>query len=425
MTTETLTASHVLLIATVGGSPEPVVATLKHWRPARVTFVVSSETRPRLTEILAAAEAEGVPMPEGAYEDLEIVDAQDFGACIRRLRTLESQVAGWLGRSVGHRIVVDQTGGTKAMSSALALCARRWPCSFSYVAGGERTKGGVGIVVSGTEKVLHVANPWNSLGYQAIEDACVAFDTGAYALAGHYIEEARRKVEDARVKRELSAVHHLVQGYSAWDRFQHQKASQPLEDARANENNLLAALGPHRAEKVLSAVEGHLRHLQQLVGFAGPSRALLVDLLANARRREAEGRFDDTVARLYRATEALAQLTLRERHGIENTSAVPLERVPEPLATNWRHKANKSPRKLGLNDAYALLSALGDPVGKRFEASDLRGETSLLGARNKSILAHGFEPVSRKTCKDFRQELLNLSEIVEAELPEFPRLSVS
>lgn len=422
MTTINAHASHVMLIATVGGSPEPVVAGLKYWRPERIVYVVSPETYAQVDQIHGLSAGEGFSVPEGAYDPLDIGDAQDFGGCVRRLRSLDDQVAKWLGRSPQHQVVVELTGGTKAMSAALALVARRWLCSFSYVGGLERTKGGVGVVVSGTERVLHAANPWNSLGYQAIEDACLAFDTGAYAIAAQYLERAQKNAGDGRIKRELAAVLHVVQGYDYWDRVRHRKAIYALEAARKNANDLLSALGPIVGDRVLSAIERNLDHLNEIVE-RGPNRALLLDLLANARRRAAEGRYDDAVARLYRVTEAAAQLRLRDAFGIPSTSSVFYSSVPEPLATKWKEEGMTEPMKLGLGRAYTLLSALGDPLGDRYTALGLGDEESPLSARNMSIFAHGFDPVGKSVYHKLWSAALQLVDVDEGEIPEFPRLS--
>ncbi|OQX91368.1 MAG: hypothetical protein B6D58_08485, partial [candidate division Zixibacteria bacterium 4484_95] len=52
-------------------------------------------------------------------------------------------------------IVIDLTGGTKQMSAALALAATEQGLKVSYVGGEERTKDGLGTVVSGTEKIYY------------------------------------------------------------------------------------------------------------------------------------------------------------------------------------------------------------------------------------------------------------------------------
>lgn len=419
-------AHQTLLVATVGGSPDAIVASLKHWRPSRVVFVASHQSAAQVGEIRALAAGAGAPLPEGSHDTVVVDGAEDLNACVRTVRRLEETVAEWRRRGDGFEIVVDPTGGTKTMAAALALCARRWPCRFSYVGGEQRTRGGVGVVESGFERIVHTANPWDSLGYQAIDDACRAFDGGAFDLAFQALDAARNGADNGRVKRELLALRHLAEAYGAWDRFRHEKAIKPLRDAIETENDLVAAIGSGRAERALGAARAHLQHLERLRDSSTPTRALLVDLLANADRRRNEGRFDDAVARLYRATEVAAQLALRERHGIESTSAVPLDRLPPPLDTDWARQARDDGTVMvGLQMAYELLRALGDPLAERFDTLGLaERKGSPLTARNDSILAHGFKPVGEKVCNSLWTKVLELTEIQPDELPRFPVLSI-
>lgn len=39
-----------LLLATVGGAPEPIVTSILEWMPARVIFIVSPESRDQVAE---------------------------------------------------------------------------------------------------------------------------------------------------------------------------------------------------------------------------------------------------------------------------------------------------------------------------------------------------------------------------------------
>jgi len=76
--------------------------------------------------------------------------------------------------------------------------------------------------------------------------------------------------------------------------------------------------------------------------------------------------------------------------------------------------------KLGLRDAYGLLDALGDPLGEHFRDANVE---IMLGERNKSILAHGFSPVSVEGCEAMRKAVMRLAGMDESELVRFPRLS--
>ena len=419
-------SKYTLLICTVGGSAEPIVATLKHWNPVRIQFVPTKETREQIaSRIIPLAEPEGVHLDPGRYDVLELSDGQNFAGCLDALRQLTPIVEEWLHRGDPYQVVVDFTGGTKCMSAALALHARRWRCVFSYVGGSERTKEGVGVVVSGKEQVLHAYNPWDSLGYQAAESFIALFDQQAFTAAAHLADQAMRNVTDPSRKRELNALKLLAEAYDAWDRFDHKTAVAKLENVAKHENDLQAVLGLAKPGQVRAILQEHTRYLQQLVEGSSPSMLHVADLVANAQRRKAEGRLDDAVARLYRAIEALAQVALAERHGITNTKQVPLTLVPEPLRSQWASRAQDGTVFLGLQDAYALLNALGDHLGKLFRESGLDDrERSPLTARNQSILAHGFQRVSDPVYDQLWKAACRLAETSKSELPSFPRLGL-
>lgn len=409
-----------LLICTVGGTPEPIVAAVRHWKSARVLFVHTPETKATAKDV---TKEPGLLQP-GTWDMLEIHDKEDFGDCVRRMRGLDEQVGAWRRKGTEYHVIVDFTGGTKCMSAALSLVSRRWPCAFSYVGGTERTKGGTGIVVSGKEKVTLVTqNPWNALGYQSLEDACLLFDQHAFMPAANLLAEARKAADDDAVKRNLSTFHQLCEGYGFWDRFQHKDAVQQIANVLKNVTDLQAVLGSNRSEAVVRSIKQHQQALKELV--AQPrSRAMVADLLANARRRQHEGRYDDSVARLYRAIESIAQLALAERHQIPSTDDVALERVPASLRARWAPRAENGKLLLGLQDAYVLLDELGDSLGKSFTDLGLNDpQRSPLTARNQSILAHGFQPVGHNVFDQLWSAAATLGGFTEAELPTFPRLA--
>ena len=416
-------SSSTLLICTVGGSPEPVVAALKQWRPVRVRFVHTPGTKGKLAEILSRAREEGVDLDAGRYDMLELLDEQDFTSCVEHLRGLTDEVRAWAARGDGCQVVVDITGGTKCMTAAIGIQASRWPCVFSYVGGNERTKDGVGVVVSGAEKIVHQANPWDALGYQAVEEFVALFDQHAFLAAANIATVTMKRVSRPDRKRELSSLEQLAKALAAWDRFDHTTSKNLLESVSKSTNDLRAALGATRGDRVLAGAARLAVHLSQLGQATPPSRHHVLDLLANAKRRKDEGRFDDAVARLYRAIEAIAQVALKEGHGIESTEKVPLEQIPESLRSLWAARANDGVLALGLQDAYELLAALDDSVGTKFQDAGLRGTKSPLVARNRSILAHGFERVSGAVFDKLWTSALSLAGADAASLPSFPELA--
>lgn len=418
---------HTLLIATVGGSPQPLAAALKGWRPARAVFVVSPETRAQVATIrdLARTDPDPFDLGEGQYDVEPVPDAQDFAGCVRRLRALHEPAARWRDRGDDFDVVLDFTGGTKCMSAALSLVGGGWGCRFSYVGGTQRTKDAVGIVVDGKEQVLFTQDPWSALGLAGQEDAIGLFDAGSFAAAARVLDGAVKAVLDPVRTRELVALKYLAEGYELWDRFEHRPAAAQLDKALRGENDLAAVLGPARARATLAAVRTHLGLLDRLTAASGPSAELVADLIANATRRGEEGRFDDAVARLYRAAEAIAQVRLREAHGFADTAAVPHADLPEPMRQTWNPRPDGTVA-LGVQGAYELLGSLGDPLAVAFQERRLHDrQKSNLTARNQSVLAHGFSPVGVKVYRPLRAdvEFLAAAAGIPADLyPVFPRL---
>ncbi len=420
--------TYPLLLATVGGAPEPIVASLRKWQPARAIFIVSPESYRQVAEkIVPQLQTAGwSDFDAGRYDLHEVPDAENFTDIVNQLRPLDDRVVSWQRDHPDARIIADFTGGTKAMSAALALVAARWPCHFSYVGGFERTKDGMGVVVPGREHIVQSLNPADTLALLTLDIVRALLHRHAFAAAGAVLQDALHRVTDLARKAELGVVLLLGQALADWDRFQFQAALNKLCDLPKHAHNLEAALGHATAQTLLAQCARLRAHLEAILkdkaaGSSPPvSRALVLDLLANARRRLDEHRWDDAVARLYRAIEATAQLHLNA-HGIPDTDRVPLNQVPEPLRSEWAPRNENGHLKLGLQDAWRLLQALNAAAAAVFFNSGLNDrEKSPLTARNQSILAHGFAPVAEKTARDLLKTALQLLGATEADLPRNP-----
>jgi len=412
-----------LLIVTVGGAPEPIVASLLHWRPVRTVFVVTRQTRDSVAgDILPKVQESGwQDFDEGRYDLHEITDHQDYSGAVNELRSLDSRVESWVRDHPSSEIIADFTGGTKAMSAALALIAGRWPCHISYVGGTERTKHGVGVVVSGREQILHAQNPADALGLVVLDIALALLRNHAYAAAHTTLQGSLQRISEPTRKAELGAVTIYAGALVDWDRFQHKDALNKLRDLPKHHHNLEAAVGPIRAREILGTAKRLQAHLEAVVeaGAGRPSRALILDLLANARRRLDEQRWDDATARLYRAIEATAQFHLAN-NGIPHTSKVPLESIPEPLRSKVASTATNGLVKLGLQDAWLLLQLLEPAKAQPFFTAGLDKPESRLNTRNQSILAHGFVSVSESVPSQLFAAALNLLPATETELLIIP-----
>ena len=422
------TFSNILLIATVGGTPEPLAASIMKWRPERVLFVPSPDTADQITGIRDLLTRQGYELRAGQFETVPVSDHEDFSVCVSDMRRgLEEHVTQWRERGEGYECVADFSGGTKCMSAALALVARPWPTvRFSYVGGTQRDKDDVGNVLTGSEHVVATANPWDSLGYQVVEQTVAAFDRHAYGWGAKRLRGALSKITDTESRKsELNALAIFMEGYDRWDRSEFGASFDSFEQCAKRLNDLAAAVPGISREQFQQHVDQARNRLEKLKqGSSHPTRALLEDLVANAARRREEGRQLDSVARLYRAIEAAAQLRLWEQFGID-TSKVSLNDIPEPMRDRLKARAaDNNIVKLALQDAYELLLHRNDPIGQTFVCLGWDGLKSPLSERNRSIAGHGFQPVSSNVSDKLWKGTLMLIGTKDKEVFRFPKLSV-
>lgn len=426
-----------LLIATVGGSQGPLVYALRETRPGRVCFVCSRETVGSVDDIVARA-AESLDGFDRARCDVVEVGGpdsetgipghEDMPRIVRKLHgELDKRVRDFLGQGPERKIYVDFTGGTKAMSAALVFWAEslagRATVTYQYI-GGVRASEGRGVVQTGQERPRVHTSPWEMGRQRVLHDYMRLFDAGAFEAAADLALQWRNKLEEPE-KSELEALRKLADAFLRWELFDHKEAACQLKGVHKDRNDLSAALGSYATEELFESLK-KLRDKAKDLAEQQDRRLLLLDVLANAERRLAEGRYDDATARAYRAIEAAAQIALKERHGID-TAAVSLSQLPERCQKKLEAKfADGEEAKLGLQDAHQLLACLDGrpPEGFREKRRDQ------LAARNNSILAHGWQHVKDKTAKDLVKTAKELAAQLDGGQPDkdldlvkFPRLA--
>ena len=138
------------IVVSVGNSEGPALVSLGRYRPAHVLFVVSSGSRSTVDEKVLPN------LPAGYLFEHEVVELSDAQAIASSIAEIQVRIRDWIqGAELRPRqdVALDITGGTKAMSVALALAgAAQGACTFVYV-GGEKRDTDTGRVVSGHEEV--------------------------------------------------------------------------------------------------------------------------------------------------------------------------------------------------------------------------------------------------------------------------------
>jgi CRISPR-associated protein (TIGR02710 family) len=411
-----------MLVCTLGTTPEPIQRAIEELTPARVVLIFSPKYRHLVDGIISCASGNLDDFGPGCCYEVELREEEDHELLDRIVSVVEDEVRPrvreW-GKGDGHEVFVDFTGGTKAMAAGLVLSALHWNVAnltFHYV-GGARDSGGK--VDSGREIPRSQFAPWRVIRLVEIEAYTRLFNAGDFSAAARLAERWKHSggsIKDHE-KEELAALEHLAEAFACWERFDYKNAADRLAKVTKAWNDLNKVLG--------GAVKGEEQRIRQLADKAqklkrGDQRQeLLLELIANAQRRVNEGRYEDAVARLYRATEALAQIRLSSEHEID-TSKVSLSKLPERFRQKKLQQGSEAEEiKLGLKDAYDLLRELGDELAEKFDKLKM---TDLLQKRNLSILAHGFERVDCEAAKNMLCKVMKLADVQEGEVTTFPKL---
>lgn len=404
------------ILISVGGSPQPIIKSLNEQKPEYICFFTSKATKDSTEKDILP----NLTFKPRHWDWILTPNAEGLSECYKEIVTkLPDILKKWNVKE--SELVVDYTGGTKTMSVAVTIATLEWSSVYSYVGGVERSKNGVGVVVNGKEKMLYLDNPWNEIALMDQKKACILFNKARYSSASDVFAMIEEKVGE-NYKPFFKALKVMSNGYDLWDRFKHEDARTNLYSCR----DILKTYSLHNKK-----LEGFVNRLLQNIDFLDrlqDNKELLNhDLISNARRRaELEYKYDDAVARLYRAMEAIAQFKLKSTHGIDssnvNENVIPLD-VREEFVSKYRdNKDNKI--KLGLYVSYDLLNRLDNPIGKsffEFYEKEIRG---LLDIRNSSILAHGYRSVSQGTYEKLLEVILKFSGIKREDLPEFPFLEL-
>ena len=414
-----MTADWQGIVASIGGTPEPIVKALLARRPTHALLVVSQAS---------AAEVEDriVPQLERAgyrpqYQKALVSDPQVLGSCYQEIRV---RIARWLGE-VGldpGRVYVDITGGTKVMSAALALAAVEYFSDFSDV-GGDAREEVTGRVLSGGEQVIRSANPWDTYAVRDLERANGLLRAYQADTAGEVFRGAAQKCAGFR-KRSLNAFAALADALGRSDRFEFGEAVRIFNPKR---NDLEFSLDDALFGQ-LADLCGHWEAVRDEVGEEKrtPGRATLLELWANAARRAEQGRYDDAVGRIYRAVELRAQQLVRDAFGGElgqvAVDAIPSGKVGEIRAA-FGEPDDEGRYKLGLEKLFQALG-FSDDAGFRGLAGGYDSVRRQLRNRNSSLLAHGVKPVAEGGYKALRQAALGVCEVAEADIPRWPELTL-
>jgi len=392
------------LVLTVGGSPVPNVQSIEAHKPDRVVFLCSGATESTRQSSAVMVQGKGNVCrsgPAASAPDLPCIpvqarlqsrqwklsvfdiDADNLDDCYGKSSDAIAQV-----RKADPKaeILADYTGGTKSMSAGLAAAALDdGHVRLVLVSGSRRNLDKVVVGITVTAPIAEIVQ---RRAFSRARAFLAMNDYAAAALELSHVEQATEKT--------AVLVHRytLCQAFDAWDRFEHQSASELLDAADTQ-----GMYGPYRA--TLSSIVKALRlteddHTTPLPVWKTDAGYLLAsDILANGGRRALRGQFDDAIGRNYRACELVAQTGLSTMFHID-AGRVSVDQVPASIP--WRETLAVEPA-LGFLHSWELIAAL-DPALEKLWSDWSNPVRHAMERRNYSLLAHGTRPVSKSDYED-------------------------
>lgn len=346
-----------------------LLKSILHYKPD-CTLFFGSELSKNTVESLKTQYHEHVGEEMEDYQFVRLLDVDRFDECFQKIRQEILSREGW-------EIIIDYTSGTKTMTMSAAIASVLYGKDLTLVSG---ERGQNGLVSTNTEEIKT-----QSL-YSAYDK--ILNDKMIDAFNHHRFETALQQINDIVKLNQRESLLKIVQAYNNWDKFHHQEAFDLLRNIKVNVKD-----------------EGAFKRNKEFLGTLVNARDvkeyyLLADLINNAQRRCQEGKYDDALARLYRAVEFISQIRLKKEYGID-TSDVDLDRIPDFVQEKYQKKMKNSKIAIGLREGYKLLRELNDDLGGLF-ISDNR-LFDLLNKRNSSILAHGFEPITGERVEEVKE----------------------
>lgn len=379
-----------------------LLESIKHHRPDKIVFFGSKLSKEIVNSILKQHSNLGTgDFPQNELVLIHSVD--NFNDCF-------SAIKKEIEKYQKHEIIIDYTSGTKTMTMSAAICSVLYRKELSLISG---KRGENGLVIRGTEKIetQNLYQVYDELIMEKVKDF----------FNNHRFHAAQSILKDTVDIKNRGAYLKLIKAYEAWDMFDHQGCRELLMDKELEQ---------------IPEIKETLSKNKKIIGIlTNPKkkekgRYMVADLLNNARRRGEEQKYDDAVARLYRAIELIAQSKLKEKYDID-TSDVDINKLSELTKVSMkndldRNKSSDGKIKVGMHLSYSMLRYEGDETGRKF-ASDNELK-NFLTKRNNSILAHGLDPISRKNYEKLLDKTIGFGKEAFPDLEElmksamFPKL---
>ena len=382
---------------------QKLYSTINKIYPNYVVFFASDRSKNTIKYIEELFKHENDEFVVGEDYEVVLINAiDDFNTCFEvfesKLWELDMDI------TKEYQIIMDYTSGTKTMSAAMACCGMFYTKDLISV-GGDRSTGEVSV---GTE-IINYQNLYK------IYDRLSLMRIRNYFNANRFMPciDILNQIVDLSIHKE--SLLNLCKSYYYWDNMDLEKAYSYLTKVDINQWEFLEL--KVKLEKNLNAlgiiVNSRSENLKKCY--------ILASLINNSKRKAADYKYDDAIARLYRSFELIAQIKLL-KYGIVSSdidvSALLEKNVSQDFIAYLEKMREDGKIRIGLTADFLLLNELGDDLGKYYMANENKIK-NLTQKRNNSILAHGLDSQSKEDFDNFLAIVVDLALKLDKDMKRF------
>jgi hypothetical protein len=392
-----------LLVSLSGFSPETTLLAFELVQPPRLLVISSENTRLKV-DVIHEKLAGRLAFSQFQHVYCDPVDPIDIYEIVKKaVRPLQPG-------GPPLTAIIDITGGKKVMSAGAALAACQLDLKMCYIDSDFDPE--MRQAMPGTERLCILPNPTALFGDKDMDGALEMFKSGVYSGAKARFGELSESISEparARFLGDLAAL------YQAWCDLDVVNLSCLAEQVRGRLADPRSGLRPETMRRLVEQLE----FVEALVAKDGD--ALLLNFFLLGEHYLGLDRYDFAALLFYRTIEKSISERLRWRYDgfdMEHPDYSLLGLDLDELTSRYATAANTMfasgrlpalPWKVALVDAMILLHVVADDMLPAARINGLAGVghvRGLVDARNRSVLAHGVESVTRQQCDDLRARAL-------------------
>ena len=371
--------------------------------PDYIVFFASEISKNVIEHVKELFEADDDEFIEGQdYEIILLEQVDNFNSCFEAFEQKIWQLDVFSEEK--YEIIMDYTSGTRTMSAAMACCGMFYSKDLITVSGDNKN----GIVTPGTESIQY-QNLYKVYDKFALMRIRNYFNANRFYTASEILEN----IVDENINKENLL--NLVKAYYAWDNMDFIVAYDYLTKVN---------LDGFELSEIKDDLKVNLKALGAIVRSPHENLKncyILASLINNSIRRAEEYKYDDAIARLYRAFELIAQIRLSTYRLISSDLDIDVlleKNVNQEFIDSLEKTRVDGKIKIGLIKDFEVLAELGDDLGLYF-AENRNKINNLTIKRNNSILAHGLESLDKEDFDQFEELVENLARKLDKDMDKF------